>query len=344
MLYTILQFLRKARSLLIISHFLVVSSLSQAETWLTDTLYLENNNELIYTHISPKNDESSRHSFRLLPELTLTQGIDLDILPSSKIALGGKVELSTENNVQQSQALINEFYFSSAIGSHWGLTLGRQKISYSQSDLFQTSLSKNDVRPNPLNNLTYSQGLLATYRLGFIEQHVLINQKTESTNNERIPSIHYQLKLGVPGYKTGPIKFVFSYEEKQKEDLIFRGMIGSATQFPIKLLPGDWQWAFQYAKEFNNQTIDGNQDAWQTSFSWLGFIPQHKLGLLFSHTDQQWNYSDNFNAGEDRIELRYQWIAHQNFNIELAAAQVNNTLLANTLKEQHLNLRTYFSF
>ena len=341
----IFHLLLKVRPFLVFASLLLVNTQVKAETWLTDSLFFVNNTDLIYTHISPNNLEASQHAFRLVPELTLTQGIHSVFLPQSRLTLASKIEFSTENDAPQSQALINQFHFSSSIGSHWGFKLGRQKISYAQPDLFNTSLNKNDIRPNPLvNNLTFSQGFLVTYRLGFIEQHLLINQQNESTKNEPLPSTHYQLKVGTPGYKIGPIKLVLSYEDVEKDELIFRGMIGSAAQFPIRILPGDWQWAFQYAQEFNNAMTRGNQYAWQTSVSWLGVIPRHKIGLLLSHTDKRWNYSDNFNAGEDRIEVRYQWITHQNFNIELAGAKVHNTLYSDTLKSEHVYLRTSFSF
>ena len=341
----IFHLLLKVRPLLAFTSFLLVNTQVKAETWLTDTLYLDNNTDLIYTHISPNNHEPSQYAFQLVPELILTQGIHSKFLPPSKLTLGSKIEFSTENDTPQSQALINEFHFSSSIGSHWGFRLGRQKISYAQPDLFNTSLNKNDIRPNPLvNNLTFSQGFLATYRLGYIEQQVLINQQTEKEPSEPLPSAHYQLKIGTPGYKVGPIKLVLSYEDVDQNDFIFRGMIGSAVQFPIRILPGDWQWAFQYAQEFNNAMKGGNQYAWQSSISWLGFISQHKIGLLLSHTDKQWTYSDNFHAGEDRIEVHYQWLTHQNFNIEIAGAKVRNTLYSDTLKEEHVSLRTSFSF
>lgn len=339
------HFFIKIRFFLTFSCFLLINTQVIAEAWLTDSLYLDNHTDLIYTHTSKNDPESSLHSFWLLPELTLTQGIQSPFLPPSKLSLGSKIEFSTVNRTQKTQAILNEFHFTSSIGSHWGFRLGRQKISYAQPGLFNTSLNKNDISPNPLiNNLTFSQGFLATYRLGYIEQQVFINQGTESTKNDFLAGAHYQLKVGVPGYKFGPIKLVISYEDVDINERILRGMLGSAIQFPMRILPGDWQWGFQYAQELNNTTTKKNQFAWQSSISWLGFIPRHKIGLLISHTDKQWNYSDNFNAGEDRIEMRYQWQRHQNFNIELAGASVRNTVYADFLKEEHLYLRTRFSF
>ena len=166
-----LQFLlKKIPALIIISH-LFTSITAHSEIWLTDTLYLENNHHLLFS--SRKSDIStSTSSFRLLPEFTLTQGIESSFLPTSKITLGSKFDLSnneesTEENIH-TQGIISELNFTTSLGPYWGFTLGRQKISYSQPDLFNTSLNKNDFRPEPLADLHYSHGLLILYLLGHI--------------------------------------------------------------------------------------------------------------------------------------------------------------------------------
>lgn len=333
-------FLKKLPALIIISHLFSCIN-AHSETWLTDTLYLENNHNLLFESLK-SDSNASTSSFRLLPEFTLTQGIESELFPS-KITLGTKLDLLKDNNEMDTQAIINAFNISTSIGTYWGFTLGRQKISYAQPDLFNTSLNKNDFRPDPLADLNYSQGLLLLYRLGFIEQSLLLNQQTESSNKESSPSMHYQVKVGIPGYKVGPVKIVISYEDKENDEAIFRGLLGSALQFPLRFAPGDWQWAFQYAQEFNNQQKKGNQYAWQTSISWLGFIPQHNLGLLLSHSDKLWHYSDDFYAGEEVAELRYQWTAQQIFTFEVAANQRRSILISDT-KIEEISMRLNLSF
>lgn len=329
---------------LTIACYLFASTAVQAEVWLTDTLYLENNHQLLIKNLKSGNRQSSISSFRLLPEFTIIQSVESESLPPSKITLGSKLDLLINDNDTNTQAIINEFNISSSIGTYWAFTLGRQKISYVQPDLFNTSLNKNDLRTDPLEDLNYSQGLLILYRLGYIEQSLLLNQQTESSQNKDPHSAHYQLQIGIPGYKIGPAKIVISYEDKENNTPITRGLLGSALQFPMRIAPGDWQWAFQYAQELNNQQPGGNQFAWQTSLSWLGFIPQHKLGLLFSHSDKLWSYSDDFNAGEDGIEIRYQWAAQQKINIELAASHRRNFLVEGTVKEEEISMRLNLSF
>jgi hypothetical protein len=161
---------------LVITCCFLASTAVQAEIWLTDTLYLENNNQLLLKKLQSDNKHPSASSLRLLPEFTLTQGIESEILPLSKITLGSKFDLVKNKDEVKTRAIINEFNISSTIGSYWAFTLGRQKISYAQPDLFNTSLNKNDLRPEPLADLNYSQGLLILYRLGYIEQSLLLNQ------------------------------------------------------------------------------------------------------------------------------------------------------------------------
>jgi hypothetical protein len=336
--------LLKTLTSLVITCYLLTSTTVQAEIWLTDSLYLENNHQLLIKNLTSNSHSTSTSSLRLLPEFTLTQGIESVFLPPSKITLGTKLDLYKNDNETNTHAIINELNISSSIGPYWAFTLGRQKISYAQPDLFNTSLNKNDLRPEPLEDLNYSQGLLILYRLGFVEQSLMLNQQTESSIKQNPLSAHYQLKLGIPGYKVGPAKIVISYEDKENNEAIIRGMLGGALQFPIVIAPGDWQWAFQYAQEFNNQENEGNQIAWQTSLSWLGFIPRHKIGVLFSHSDALWDYSDDFNAGENGIEIRYQWTAQHNFNIELAANQRRSVLMVETSTEEEISLRINFMF
>jgi len=289
-----------------------ISPSAQAEYWLNDDLYIENNQRFIL-----KNKISDTH-WQLLPELTLVQ----DIM-ASKLTLSAKFDLQ-ENN---STATINSLNLTTSLSSYWGLKVGRQKIDYAQNDMFLTSLSKSN---NKFNALNYSQGLLITHSLGIIEQTLFLDKKTQQDDKQEL---NYLLKVGIPGYKIGPLKIIL----QKQADSPLRGIIGSALQFPLHTIHGDWQWAFQYGSELDQQKQPKKQQAWQTSFSWLGFIPQHTLGLLISHTDKQWTYSEDFTPDQDRIEMGYQWIIHQELNIELAISQINRTT-------EEITARLNFSF
>lgn len=328
--------------LLFLIYIFVLVRPVQAEVWLNDNVYFENQYDLQLsaTNKSTINKRSmndglvkdSTTNLRFLPEFSLVQSIPTSSL-ASKMTLGSKFDLQTTNT--HSQVIINELHLTTAISPILAFTLGRQKIAYAQQDLFSTSLNKNDLRPAPLEELTFSQGLLTTLRLGVIEQSVLLNQKDE--NNESKPSFHYQLKVGIPGYKVGPLKLLLSRESNATYKITNRVMLGSAVQLPLGFIPGHWQWAFQYATELNN-AVD-NQQAWQTSLSWLGLIPNHKVGLLFSHTDSYWNYSDDFIPNTNRTELRYQWRIQQRLTLELAASKVDfNATPENSEDEIALNV------
>lgn len=344
---------------------LVFSNPIQAEFWLNDNLYIDNNHylQLNAVNINSKNnssDKDSTTSLRLLPEFYLVQNIPAPSL-ASKITIGSKFDLqatNTHTNINgqtetHSQAIINELQLITAINPYWSFTLGRQKIAYAQQDLFSTSLNKNDQRPTPLKSLTFSQGLLTTLRLGIVEQSLLLNQKNEKNGNK--PSVHYQLKVGIPGYKVGPLTLLLSRENKVQylaqdsflerntaKQAIHRVMIGSAMQFPLKFITGDWQWAFQYASELNNE-VSGDQKAWQTSFSWLGFIPNHKVGILFSHTDAQWTYSDDFIPDKNQAELRYQWSINQRLILELDTSTTDFGAIEKNI-ENEMTLSVHFKF
>ena len=114
----------------------------------------------------------------------------------------------------------------------------------------------------------------------------------------------------MPGYKVGPLKLVLEYfpeYENYREE--FTLLVGSALQFPLanisnNSLTGDWQWAFQYAQHLSSQAPS---TAFQTSISWLGFTPQHNLGIQFSNIGNQWENSDDFGSGQESLELRYQF-------------------------------------
>ena len=294
---------------------LLLSPHAQAEVWLTDSLYINNHQHF---QLNSKDDNTSNtYNIRLLPELSVIQHLPASSL-ANKITLGSKFDLHQSNDKTHSQAIINQLNIKTAINPYWSFTLGRQKVAYSQLDLFNTSLNKNDLRQVPLEDLSFSQGLLTTLRLGIIEQSVLFNQKNEQKESK--PSYHYQLKLGIPGYKVGPLVLLLSQENNATNQKYRRAMLGSALQFPLIFVAGDWQWAFQYASELEKRSEE-KQQAWQTSFSWLGFIPNHKVGVLFSHTDQHWSYSDDFTADTQRTELRYQWLVHQRLDIGFSASK-----------------------
>lgn len=296
--------------------FLIISQSAKAEVWLTDNLYIDNQQHI---QLDSKNDGSTNTTnFRFLPELSVIQNIPTSSL-INEVTLGGKFDLQQSHAKAHSQAIVNQLNIKTAIKPYWSFILGRLKIAYSQPDLFNSSLNKNDLRKAPLKDLSFSQGLLTTLRLGVIEQSLLLSQKNEKEDSK--PSYHYKLKLGIPGYKAGPFILLLSQENNAVNQKTNRAMIGSALQLPLKFIVGDWQWAFQYASELENKSAE-KQHAWQTSFSWLGFIPNHKAGILFSHTDQYWSYSDDFNPNTQRTELRYQWLIHQQLNIELTASKI----------------------
>jgi hypothetical protein len=298
---------------------LLIPSSAQAEYWLSDSLYLENNQQLFVKQ------QTDTLNWQLLPEINLTQKIN-----NSAVALGVKLRLD-ENN---SDGIINNLNLRYSLSSRVMMIFGRQKIHYNQNDLFRTSLNKNDEKVDALN---YSQGLRIIHRLGYIEQSILFNQQSESKQSA---STHYQLKIGIPGYKVGPLAIALEYPSESNR--ILRGMLGSALQFPLRIVPGDWQWAFQYATEFNQP--QSNEQAWQTSFSWLGFIPQHKVGVLFSHSDDTWTYSDDFNAAQDQVEMRYQWMMNQQGNFELSLSQVNSKQIVGDKKTETIMAKVDFSF
>ncbi len=337
--------------LFISAYCLVIPHTVQAELWLSDSLYLINNQQFQLTATADKSP-----ILGLLPEFSLVQSIPSELLASSKITLSSQFDLQTSESKSHTNGIINEFNLTFSANPFWSFTLGRQKISHAQPDLFSASLNKNDQSYYPLTELNYSQGLLMTYRLGFVEQQLLLIQQTEAEhlteNKSNKPSYHYKIKVGIPGYKVGPLTLLISHKSKIKDNSsasagVTRAMLGSAVQLPLKLVSGDGQWAFQYASELNNK-IEGNQYAWQTSISWLGFIPQHNFGLLFSHSDRQWLYSDDFKPGQNTTELRYQWLAQQGFKIELAAKKTIDNLTssdsANNKSADEMNMKLYFSF
>ena len=298
---------------------LLIPSSAQAEYWLSDSLYFENNQQLFVKQ------QTDTLNWQLMPEINLTQNIN-----NNAVALGAKLRLE-ENN---SDGIINNLNLHYSPSSRIMMVFGRQKIHYNQNDLFRTSLSKNDEKVDALN---YSQGLRIIHRLGYIEQSILFNQQSES---KQAASTHYQLKIGVPGYKVGPL--VVALEYPSESNRILRGMLGSALQFPLRIMPGDWQWAFQYATEFNQP--QSNERAWQTSFSWLGFIPQHKVGILFSHSDDAWTYSDDFDAAQDQVEMRYQWMMNQQGSFELSLSQENSKQIADNKKTETIIAKVAFAF
>jgi len=339
------------KPLLISAYCLAITHTAQAELWLNDSLYLSNTQLVQYTSVNDKPP-----ILGILPEFSLVQGIPAELLASSKITLSSQFDLQTSESKSYTKGIINEFNLTHSANPFWSFTLGRQKISHAQPDLFSASLNKNDQSFYPLTELNYSQGILTTYRLGFVEQQLMFIQQTEAeyltAYKSNKPSYHYKIKVGIPGYKIGPLTLLISHESKIKENSLasvglVRAMLGSAVQLPLKFVTGDGQWAFQYARELNNK-IEGNQYAWQTSFSWLGFIPRHNLGLLFSHSDKQWLYSDDFTPGQNTTELRYQWLAQQGFKIELAAKKTIDNLTssdsANNKSANEMNMKLYFSF
>lgn len=282
---------------------------SYSEIWLTDPLYLEGHQRLFFSQ-----QENDQH-WQLLPEFSLTHNAG----SNSKVRLGTKLNLQKAN----SDVVLNTLSLTTSPSPFWSISLGRQKIQYTQADLFQSSLSSNDERYDHLN---YSQGLLATHRLAFIEQTFFIRQLKQSDSEsaqqleQNDTSYHYQISLGIPGYLVGPLNLTLESQKNVQSDETLRGMISSALQLPMPIIRGHWQWSFQYASEFENT----EQIAWQTSLSWLGFIPQHKVGILWAHTDASWLYSDDFKNNTNQVELRYQWIKNQSFNLEFNISRISD--------------------
>jgi hypothetical protein len=323
---------------------LISPTLVHAEYWLSDRLFIENHQQLLISN-NNNNNNTNLHG-QLLPELTMTQGLN-----NSALVFGTKLNLQRHQadatinnaNLRFSPQLLNSF-LPESLTSRMLITLGRQKISYAQADLFTRSLTKNDDQTDALN---YSQGLKIRHRLGFIEQSIFFNQYARSDSlsapaKHHGTSTHYQLKVGVPGYIVGPAMLVI--ESPSQRDDPLRVMLGSAVQLPLRIVPGDWQWAFQYASELSdNKPSHKKQKAWQTSISWLGFIPQHKVGILFSHSDDDWIYSDDFKSAQDRIEIRYQWTFNQRASVEWALSESNIDINSKTKTEKALHGRFTFS-
>ena len=296
----------------------------RAEIWLSDELYLENRSRIA---ISPSLDDQDSRG-KGFSDFKFTHG-----LGQSQIQLGSKLAFDE----RQQQLILNNLNLTTSISASdpspfpdWQFTLGRQTISFAQGDMFATSLSKNQTQAQFLNtnhDRNYTQGLLIQNQLGFIQQEIMINHDPRREFN-----YHYQLYLGVPGYKVGPLKLVLEYlpeYEDNPEKLI--ALLSSALQFPLAsisndTLTGDWQWAFQYAKQFDskNSLQNGSQTssrAFQTSLSWLGFIPQHHLGLQFSYIGNQWENSDDFGKGQETLAVRYQFNFLSGQQLELGVSR-----------------------
>ncbi len=328
---------------------LISPTLVHAEYWLSDRLFIDNHQQLLINSKSNNNNSTNLHG-QLLPELTMTQGLN-----NSAFVFGTKLNLQRHQvdatinnaNLRFSPQFLNPF-LPESLTSRMLITLGRQKISYAQTDLFARSLTKNDDQTAALN---YSQGLKIRHRLGFIEQNIFFNQyaRSDSLNapvRHHGTGTHYQLKVGVPGYIVGPAVLVIESPSQRdgQRDNPLRAMLGSAVQLPLRIVPGDWQWAFQYASELSDsKPSHKKQKAWQTSISWLGFIPQHKVGILFSHSDDGWIYSDDFKSGQDRIEIRYQWTVNQRASFEWALSESNIDMNSKTKTEKALQGRFTFS-
>jgi hypothetical protein len=202
-------------------------------------------------------------------------------------------------------------------------------------------LSKNHTHRHKLHHddsRNYSQGLLINNRQGVVQQQLVLNYKNDSEL-----SYHYQLYVGIPGYKVGPLTLVIEYLpyfnsngfHNSEEQVL--AILGNSIQFPMPKvfdlnLKGDWQWSFQVAQQRAQKSDHKNQQAWQTSLSWLGLIPQHKLGLLVSHTDDRWVYSDDFSRKQNSLELGYQITLQQEQMIELAIQRTQQEVITNTIK------------
>ena len=301
-----------------------LTSTVRAEIWLDDELYLENRSHIA---ISPSHDNQDSWGVGF-SDFKFTHG-----LGQGQIQLGSKLEFDEK----QQRLILNNLNLTTSISARdpssfpdWQFTFGRQTISFAQGDIFATSLSKNQTQAQTLNtnhDRNYTQGLLIQSQLGFIQQEVMINHDPQREFN-----YHYQLYLGVPGYKVGPLKLVLEYlpeYEDNPEKLI--ALLSSALQFPLAsissdTLTGDWQWAFQYAKQLDSQNRLQNSSqtppkAFQTSLSWLGFIPQHNLGLQFSYIGNQWENSDDFDKGQETLALRYQFNFLSGQQVELGVSR-----------------------
>lgn len=293
----------------------LLSPTVRAELWLDEDLYLENHSHIAISPFNSPNSWGIGYS-----DFKLAQS-----LGQSQIQLGSRIAIDEK----QQNVILNNLNLTTSLSARdpssfpdWQFTLGRQTISFAQGDMFATSLSKNQTRAQTLNtkhDKNYTQGLLIQSQLGFIQQEMMINQDPLHEFN-----YHYLLNLGVPGYKLGPLKLVLEYlpEYKDKREE-FIMLVDSALQFPLahisnNALTGDWQWAFQYAQQLNSQVP---HTAFQTSLSWLGFIPQHNLGIQFSHMGNQWQYSDDFVSGQESLELRYQFNSLSGQQVELGISR-----------------------
>lgn len=310
---------------------LLSSTQSIAEVWLNDQLSLEGHQRITLIQ------QDDKVTWQFAPEMVLSQ----PMLTRSQLQLSARLRLQEED----SDLTLNGLNITTALSPYWSIITGRQSISYIQADLFERSLSSNDQQTQPINyvaksRFNYSQGIQIKHRLAFIEQQLFIRQNkySHSTGLEteledaslnphpntqfkpEDPSIHYHLSVGVPGYIAGPLNITLESQEDLQGENRLRAMVGAAVQLPIKIAPGDWQWAFQYATE-----LSGNKSrAWQTSLAWLGFIPKHKLGMLWSHTDAQWVYSDDFQAASNHLEFRYQWFKNQTWNLALGLSRITH--------------------
>lgn len=305
---------------------------AQAEIWLDSDSYAESSQSLQLSYSDHFLDFRFLPSFSLIKNTSGTPFFD-------QARVGAQFDFQSVRKEQHNQVIIKELNLTKVISPYLDVSLGRLKIQYAQPDLFNRSLNKNDFSTFPVNTLPFSQGLLSRARFGAIEQSFFWNQKDENPDSQS--SFHYQMKVGIPGYIIGPATLLISHEEQDFKK-ITRAMIGSALQFPLHLFHGDGQWAFQYAQELNN-SIEDNQDAWQTSFSWLGFIPNHKIGILLSQTGRQWHYSDDFGPNTKHKELRYQWHIHQRLTAEIAAIRASAHVQSKENKDK-LQMRFDFYF
>lgn len=280
---------------------LFVSPQVSAEVWLTDSNYLESQHYVAFNQDADV--------------LTLSQFHASQILKHAKIQFSGK--LNTKN--QQSESLVNQAKLVTAPLPYFSFTLGRFLVNFRQEDLFKSSLGKNQDRvlfpfhtfgqeqyrqEQYRHEKQYNQGLLSRFQLGFIGQELSVNH---SANKQT--SYHYRLKIGVPGYKFGPLDFVIEQLPKgylnQPTDQSL-ALLGSSLRLPMLHLnsykiPGVWQWSFQLGKGLKQSA-----QAWQTSIAWLGFIPNHNFGLMWAKTDENWLYSSDFDTQQSSFQARYQ--------------------------------------
>jgi hypothetical protein len=310
---------------------LLVSTQVSAEIWLTDSSYLESQHNIAF------NQDADVHT---LSQLHVSQ-----ILSQAKIQFSGK--LKTDN--QESESLLNQAKIVTAPLPYFSFTLGRFLINYRQEDLFKTSLGKNQdhplFKPNKFGQEQYrlekhyNQGFLTRFQLGFIGQEFSINHY----KNEQA-SYHYRIKIGVPGYKFGPLDFMLEqlpkgYLNQQAPQSL--ALLGGSLTLPIPKLhsfniPGAWQWSFQLGKGLKQST-----QAWQTSLAWLGFIPKHKLGLMWAETDKDWIYSSDFNSMQSSFQARYQITFSQTLTINATAIKL---IKQGQKNEQVLQLAMELSF